>query len=468
MQKGVFVTGAAGFVGRRLTSRLIESGASVAGGRRVVALDRSGRLESGEGLTVVRGELLDPATYRDALRTCDTVVHLAAATGKAPAPEHMRVNVEGTKALLEECRGAGVTNFVFISSIAAAFPDVSGYPYAKAKLEAEQAVRASGLRTAILRPTMILGPGAPLLGPLEKLAGLPVIVVLGSGRTRIQPIHVDDVARAITTVLEKDLLSGESFEIGGSDTVTFEELLQALRRTRTGRGARAVRVPLALVRPPLRIAEAAGLGQLLPTTAAQLSSFEFDGVAAPNALQAQLAAGLAGISGMLLSQNDSGRHRGQTPNSRGLTPMSTPAVVLQTECRVFTRHLIGREPDEYVIRKYTEAHGSLPALAPSLAVDDPLLRFARRSAVTARLADAYAAMFAPASALRKKLVLLVAILETSRASYQAVDAPLGGSALGALLRLAVTGAGAVAILLLGTVILGPVHLAAAARGKVPR
>jgi nucleoside-diphosphate-sugar epimerase len=460
MRRGVFVTGAAGFVGRRLVQHLI------AAGERVVALDRSGRLPSLDGLTIVRGDLLEPATYRDALGSCAAVVHLAAATGKAPAAEHQRVNVHGTEILLEECRRAAVQKFVFVSSIAAAFPDVSGYPYAKAKQQAEQAVRASGLRTAILRPTMILGPGAPLLAPLEKLAGLPAIVVPGSGRPRVQPIHVDDMARAIATVLERDLLSGHTFEIGGADIVTFEELLLAVRRSRTGSGARTVRVPLALLRPPLRLAESVGLGRLLPTTAGQLSSFEWDGVATPNVLQSELAAGLVGIPGMLPSQNDTGS---RSDNLASTTPgVVWDAGELALECRVFTRHLIGGDPDEHVTAKYVGAHEMLPALAPRLSVDGALLRFARRGAFAARLADSYAAFFAPASALRKKLVLLVAILETSRASYQAIDAPMGGSTVGAVIRLGMTGAGAVATLALGTLILGPLHLAAGTGDKVPR
>ena len=81
-------------------------------------------------------------------------------------------------------------------------------------------VAESGLRFAILRPTMILGPGAPIRGALEKLALLPAIVMPGTGRVRVQPIHVDDVVRAIVSVVNHDRFSNATFELGGADVLS--------------------------------------------------------------------------------------------------------------------------------------------------------------------------------------------------------------------------------------------------------
>jgi NADH dehydrogenase len=170
MQRRVFVTGGSGFVGRRLIPLL------TAANWKVVALDRSGSIATDPeiNLVTVRGELTDPATYEDALKGCEAVVHLAASTGRASAAEHFRVNAEGTDALVRACRTAGVAQLLFVSSIAVTFPDLRGYHYAQSKKKAEEIVRASGLRYLIVRPTMILGSGAPILASLEKLATLPV------------------------------------------------------------------------------------------------------------------------------------------------------------------------------------------------------------------------------------------------------------------------------------------------------
>ena len=179
MRRTVFVTGGTGFVGRRLL------GALSAAGYAVTALDRSGSLSGSiDQVRIVRGNLLEPETYRDVLRSCETVLHLAAATGRVSAREHFLSNARGTEILLEASEHAGVANFLFVSSIATTFPDLRDYYYAQAKRRAEDAVHRSNIRSVILRPTMILGPGAPLLKPLEKLALLPWIVVPGRGRAR--------------------------------------------------------------------------------------------------------------------------------------------------------------------------------------------------------------------------------------------------------------------------------------------
>src|SRR6185436_12664532 len=132
--------------------------------------------------------------------------------------------------------------------------------YAQAKIRGEESVRASGLRFAILRPTMILGQGSPVLSGLEKLACLPVIPVFGSGRTLVQPVYVDDVVEFILTVLDNDMFSNETFEIGGPTTLPVEELLQRVRQTRKGARGRVLHVPLGLMLAPLRAAEVLGLG----------------------------------------------------------------------------------------------------------------------------------------------------------------------------------------------------------------
>jgi len=447
-QRAIFVTGGAGFVGRRLLEALTRAGAHV------VALDRSGKLrdKAPNGCEVVHGDLLDPASYRNALATCSVVVHLAASTGNASREDHHRVNARGTEVLVEEARGAGVTEFLFVSSIAVTFPDLRGYHYAEAKVRAEAFVRDSGLRFLIVRPTMILGPRAPILAALEKLATLPVAVLPGSGRAQVEPMHVDDVVSCLVAAVETDAFTNEAIAIAGPEKISMEGLLRRLRAARRGKDGPLVRVPLPLLQIPLKIAETIGLGRLLPITAGQLSSFRFDGVGAPSALQ-----------------------RGSRP-SRGLDEMlgqmeRTPgqsATNLDAECDVFTRHLLGRGADDYVRSKYRAAHTALTTLTARDAFDSFLVRFAGRGRPFAKLADAHSAWFRPASLLRKKLVLLLAILETSPESYRTIDAPVGGRPAGAFLALAATGLSAVLSLVMGSLILLPIQAVLAVGSRSAR
>ncbi|MGE3956196.1 MAG: SDR family oxidoreductase [Vicinamibacterales bacterium] len=436
MRDAIWVSGAGGFVGRRLLPHLAATG------RPVVALLRTPPAEPlPDGVTVVRGDLLDPGTYLSSLQGCSTVVHLAASTGKAAASEHERVNGLGTERLVDAAIRAGVGRFVFVSTIATTFPDLADYPYARAKVRAEAAVRASGLPHVILRPTIILGDDAPLLGALGKLAMLPVVVMPGDGRVQVQPIHVDDVCRAIVVSLDLASRNGEAIEIGGPDTLTMEALLQRLRVARGGSAGPVLHVPLVAMRLPLRLAERAGLGAVLPVTAGQLTAFRFDSRAASNTVQEQLSGTMKGVGEML----------GASP-----TAASRDAAA-DEECRVFTRHVVGAEPDPQVLSTYREAIRTVTALQAADRFDEALLAFAARGTAWAALADGYAALLHPASALRKRLVLLLAILESRAPYHRTIDDSLGPT-VPMLGRLLVTGIGGVLCAVAGLAIFVPARL----------
>jgi len=443
MRRVVFVTGGAGFVGQRLLPAL------VAAGMRVVALDRSGTLAGTvPDAESVRGDLLNPEDYRAALAACDTVLHLAAATGRASAAEHHRTNARGTEVLIEEARRAGVRKFLFVSSIAVTFDDLTAYHYAQAKSAAEATVRASGLPFLIVRPTMILGAGAPLLASLEKLALLPVAVLPGNGRALVQPVHVDDVVAALVRAVEADAFSNETIAIGGADRVSMEQLVRELRAARKGADGPLLHFPLPLLQIPLRLAEAIGLGGFLPITAGQLSSFKFNGLGEMNRLQP------AGESMATLA--DMFERAPAPPPAMAGDPQ--PPAELDAECRVFTRYLTGQDATDYVLQKYRAAHEVSSQLRAVSSTDHVLVDYASRGVISAKLADAHAALLAPASLLRKKLVLLLAILETCPPYHNVMDSPVGGSPVPAFLRLAVTGVVSLASLAIGSLILIPVRV----------
>ena len=464
MTRTVFVTGGSGFVGSRLLPALVRRGHTV------VALDRSGRLrsagqspipsEAGHGagtLQVVAGDILNPVDYRDALTRCDVVLHLAAATGKATASDHLRVNAEGTEALVEAARQTGVRQFAFVSSIAASFPDIARYPYARAKLRAEQAVRGSGLRYAILRPTMILGGDSPILAAFEKLAMLPVIPVFGRGAARVQPVAADDVAGSLVSVVEQDLFPNDTFDVGGPEIVTIEELLLRIRRARSGSATRVVHVPMGLILAPLTVADMLGVGGVLPITVGQLATFRFDGIVRPNPLHDRRKRELIALDEMLA--------RAAEP------PVARPRMTVgdtTRECTVFAIHLVGQPANDYVQRKYAEAHAVSDAFVPSGAFEAWLIRAAGRHRWATMAADGYARLFLPDSALRRKLVLLLAILETCPPSHEQIDRAVGGPPALVLARLTVRGSIAAGAALAGIVLFTPVRLAFALSGRRTR
>jgi hypothetical protein len=112
--------------------------------------------------------------------------------------------------------------------------------------------------------------------------------------------------------------------------------------------------------------------------------------------------------------------------------MRTPRFVLEQECRTFTRYLVGQRPTPYVVEKYCDAH-AISLNGDSDLFDARLTAVARWHPETACIADAYARFFAPRGMLRKKLVLLLAILEISPPFFREFDQPLGGGRIAQVL-----------------------------------
>ncbi|MCB9832921.1 MAG: NAD(P)H-binding protein [Planctomycetes bacterium] len=268
MTSSLFITGAGGFLGRRFLD-LADLGRF----RRVTALVRAEIALPG-GVRAVRGDLLEDGDWTRAIEPDTTVLHLAALTGKASRARHLEVNDRGTARLIEATRAAKASRFLLLSSIAVAFQDRPGYPYAEAKEAAERRLRTSGLDALIVRPTMIFGAGSPVLEGLARLATLPVVPLFGGGRNRVQPVAVDDLARLLDRLLDQDF-AGRCLTVAGTESMTMRELLRRLARERLGRERPMISWPLAPTRALLRLVEPL-LRPLLPLTAGQLASFAND------------------------------------------------------------------------------------------------------------------------------------------------------------------------------------------------
>jgi nucleoside-diphosphate-sugar epimerase len=277
MTGSIFLTGASGYLGSRLLSRLAADGA-----QRIVCLCRRKPVDSLSGnVEFVQGDLLERESYAGAITGCDTVVHLAAATGKHTPAEYMRVNRDGTEALALEAGRAGVRRFLHVSTIAVKFPDKSDYPYAQSKQQAEAIVAKTGLRWVVVRPTLILGKNAPGLISLSRLAGLPIVPIFGDGRTLVQPVFVDDLAACLAAILKEDRFECQTMEIGGPEVLSIEDLLLRIRRAEGGRGTPVIHLPAGPIAACLGWVEPF-LRPLLPFTAGQLASFSNAGTIDPD------------------------------------------------------------------------------------------------------------------------------------------------------------------------------------------
>jgi uncharacterized protein YbjT (DUF2867 family) len=149
----VFVTGATGYMGRRLCQELVARGHRVRG---LARPGSEGRLAA--GCEAVAGNALDAASYRDAAAGCDTLVHLVGVAHPSPAKaaEFRSVDLVSAREAVTAALHAGVRHFVYVG---VAHPAPVMRAYIEARREAEEVVRASGIAATVLRPWYVLGPG---------------------------------------------------------------------------------------------------------------------------------------------------------------------------------------------------------------------------------------------------------------------------------------------------------------------
>jgi NADH dehydrogenase len=293
------MTGATGVVGRALLARLAGDKRSAGKNMpQVTVLSRNVSAAPEPAVKFVTARLGEPETWARALEGCTEVVHMAAQTGKAKPEQFERVNVEGTRAVLEAARAAGVPRVLFVSSIAACYPELQHYPYGRSKRDAEQVVRESGLEWTVVRPTIVLSRRASNWHALEGLASLPLTPIFGPGTARIQPIHVDDLAECLATWIDDASFARESYDLGGPEVLTFGDFLRRVRRRKSGSKATLLRLPGKLGISVLSKLEKFAL-PLLPMTAGQLYSFVYDSTAKPNALLERHQSKMKGVDQML-------------------------------------------------------------------------------------------------------------------------------------------------------------------------
>ncbi len=452
MKPSLFITGAGGFLGNHLLEKLDYKNY-----RAVYCLELRRELvrlpdtvPTDTVVKVIEGDLLDPASYEDYLKDADSVLHLAALTGKVDPKAYFKVNSYATMLLLDRCKTAGVKNFLFVSSIAAAFKNTYRYFYAHSKAEAENYVKGSGLNYTILRPTMLMGKGSPVFAGLAQLAGLPVIPIFGWGDVEIQPIHVEDMAKAIIRIDSESLYKGETLELGGPDIVTIKEFMKKIPAVRGKKVPQVLRLPMGLTVLALSILERVVYG-MLPLTVGQLASFRNDSIAESNSMFKKLSPMMKGLDEIIRDSLEQDK----------LPEIPKP---LARECRVFCRYLVKRKPTGYVLEKYQHIHQKLD-MTPVDFHDSLLLKLASRTPLLTRSADAYSRFFRSNSTVRKKLAYLMAVLDVSPPYFRYYDSSGAGGKIGFIVKAGFLGLGLFFHLLFTTPFLLPLQILAKLTGK---
>ena len=226
----VSVFGGTGFFGRRLVRRLAAEGETlriaVRSPDRAQSVLRAADLDR---VTVFRADVRDQASVAAAVAGVDAVVNAVSAYVEKPGVTFESVHEQGAKTLAQEAAAAGVARLVLVSGIGA--DPESRSPYIRARGRGELVVRQAFPSATIVRPSAMFGPGDALFGTLANIVRLlPVVPLIGGGRTRLQPVYAEDVAEAIVRMLADRGTAGQTYELAGPGVYTLRELVSfALR-----------------------------------------------------------------------------------------------------------------------------------------------------------------------------------------------------------------------------------------------
>lgn len=232
----VTIFGGSGFVGRYIVRRLAEAGHLVQVVCRDTEKAKSLKPMGAVGqITAVNVDLRDEKAVEAVVQASDVVIYLIGILFQKGRQKFDFLHHQAPAMVAKLCKKHQVKRFVYMSAIGA---DVNAKSqYAKTKGLGEQAVLKAYNEATILRPSVIFGAEDNVFNLFARLSRIsPVLPLVGGGKTRFQPVYVDDIAKAVMASLANSKTKGQTFELGGPAVMSFKELmllmLQTIRRRR--------------------------------------------------------------------------------------------------------------------------------------------------------------------------------------------------------------------------------------------
>ncbi|RYB93899.1 NAD-dependent epimerase/dehydratase family protein [Nocardioides oleivorans] len=229
----VLVTGATGFIGRRLVPALLDAGHDVR------AMTRHPETYDGPG-EAVGADVMDADSLVPALEGADVAIYLVHSLDD---PDFVRKDADAARHFSAAAAAAGVKQIVYMGGLGDEDHDLSDH--LRSRREVEELLGGDGVPVTVLRAAIVVGHGGISWELTRQLVkNLPGMVVPKWVGTRTQPIAIDDVVRYLAGVVDHPDALGRVFEIGGPDQLTYREMLQGVAEEMNGRKVPIVVVPL--------------------------------------------------------------------------------------------------------------------------------------------------------------------------------------------------------------------------------
>lgn len=224
----VIVFGGSGFIGRYVVQQLAEMGCrirvAVRHPERAYFLKPGGRVGQIETVAV---NLCSPSSVAAAIEGCQTVVNLVGILYETRRQGFQDIHVKGANDVADAAKKAGVNKLIHMSALGAS--ESSDSVYAQTKAAGERAVLTHFPKAVIFRPSVVFGPEDNFFNQFASMTTLsPFLPLIGGGNTRLQPVYVADVARAIVLAASSEASDGIIYELGGDEIKTLRDCLEMM------------------------------------------------------------------------------------------------------------------------------------------------------------------------------------------------------------------------------------------------
>ncbi len=246
----ILLTGASGFIGQHLYSRLRQEG------HRVVAAVRDVErfnLVFADAETVAVDYMRDQqvSTWLPRLKGIDMVINAVGIIQESAAQRFSDLHQKVPSVLFDACEQAGVRRVLQISALGAEANATTLYH--QSKFAADQHLTGKDLDWTILRPSVVYGPGAKSSAFFRALAALPVTPLVNAGEQQIQPIHIDDLVKAVIACIGNDKTHRSQIDLVGPHPLSFKSYLQYQRQWLGLGDLRPLLIPYRLAQPLVKL-----------------------------------------------------------------------------------------------------------------------------------------------------------------------------------------------------------------------
>jgi uncharacterized protein YbjT (DUF2867 family) len=218
----VTVFGGTGFLGRRVVRHFRDQGFAVR-----IASRHAQQAGEGTGGESIRADINDEGSAAVAVAGAHAVVNAVSLYRERGFETFTAVHVRAAERLARQAHQVGIERLVHVSGIGADAQSKSSY--IRSRGEGELAVQAAFPNAIIIRPAVMFGPDDAFLTTLVTLLkALPVYPMFGQGMTRLQPVHVEDVAEAIVRALQPGALYATAYELGGPRVYIYKDLVKLI------------------------------------------------------------------------------------------------------------------------------------------------------------------------------------------------------------------------------------------------